>query len=81
MNYYELIRVTKYSSKRALFIKGVLFPELPAEQNWEEYMCAKLNYHRQAGRRLNIVIVAEGATDKNGKLIASEYVKNVLLFL
>jgi 6-phosphofructokinase 1 len=40
-------------------------------------MCTRLNNHRKAGRNLNIVIVAEGAIDKNGNSITSQYVKDV----
>lgn len=50
---------------------------MPALDNWEKTMCSRLNYHRRAGRRLNIVIVAEGAIDSKGKPITSEYVKKV----
>ena len=36
-----------------------------------------LNQTRTRGSRLNIIIVAEGAIDKNGKPITSEDIKNV----
>lgn len=36
-----------------------------------------LNQTRNRGSRLNIIIVAEGAIDKNGKSISSEDIKNV----
>lgn len=36
-----------------------------------------LDQTRTRGSRLNIIIVAEGAIDKNGKPITSEDVKNV----
>ena len=42
-------------------------------------MCKRLQYHRLAGHRLNIVIVAEGACDSFGNPITSEYVKEVIL--
>jgi len=34
---------------------------------------------RNYGKRLNIIIVSEGAVDLNGKAITSEMVKNVLV--
>ena len=40
-------------------------------------MCKRINYHRQAGRKLNIIIVAEGAIDKHGLPIKTQYVKDV----
>jgi 6-phosphofructokinase 1 len=58
-----------------------LIPEMPPEANWEDSLCERLAYHREAGHRLNIVIVAEGAKDCNGKQISSEYVKEVSFFL
>ncbi|MDP9311201.1 MAG: 6-phosphofructokinase [Chloroflexota bacterium] len=57
----------------------VLIPENPpAVDNWEETMCRRLMAGREAGRRDTIVIVAEGAQDRDGKPISSEYVKQVL---
>ncbi|MFN8567644.1 MAG: 6-phosphofructokinase [Kouleothrix sp.] len=41
-------------------------------------MCQVLKAGRQAGRRDSIVIVAEGARDRNGQPITSDYVKQVL---
>jgi 6-phosphofructokinase 1 len=57
----------------------VLIPENPPNvENWEATMCQVLKAGRQAGRRDSIVIVAEGAQDRNGKPITSNYVKQVL---
>ena len=57
----------------------VLIPEYPPDiENWEERMCSLLKGGRQAGRRDTIVVVAEGARDRHGKPISSEYVKKVL---
>lgn len=57
----------------------VLIPESPPDvDNWEEKMCEVLKAGRQAGRRQSIVIVAEGATDRNGNPIEADYVKKVL---
>jgi len=37
-------------------------------------VCAQ---ERQLGQRLNIIIVAEGAIDQDGKIITPDYVKDV----
>lgn len=56
----------------------VLIPEHPPEGDWEHEMCELLRAGRAAGRRDSIVVVAEGARDRNGKPISSEYIKQVL---
>jgi 6-phosphofructokinase 1 len=57
----------------------VLIPENPPNlDNWEDKMCAVLKYGREIGRRDSIVIVAEGAQDRRGNRISSEYVRQVL---
>ncbi len=57
----------------------VLIPEHPPEgDEWEEAMCAALNAGREIGRRLNLVIVAEGARDRSGNPITAEHVRHVL---
>ena len=57
----------------------VLIPECPPEtDDWEEEMCRTLKAGRATGRRHSIVIVAEGAQDRHGNPITSEYVKKVL---
>lgn len=57
----------------------VLIPENPPDvDNWEEIMCKRLIAGRAAGRRDTIVILAEGARDRNGKYIGSTYVAKVL---
>ena len=53
----------------------VLIPELPPADGWEEQMCAELRRGRAAGRRESIVVVAEGAQDRTGEPITSEYVR------
>jgi 6-phosphofructokinase 1 len=57
----------------------VLIPECPPDvDNWEDKMCQVLQAGRQAGRRHSIVVVAEGAQDRQGNPITSDYVKRVL---
>lgn len=57
----------------------VLIPENPPDvENWEDTMCDLLEAGRKAGRRDTIVVIAEGARDRDGNPISSEYVKEVL---
>lgn len=57
----------------------VLIPECPPEPGvWEDQMCSALQAGREAGRRDNVVIVAEGAHDRTGTPITCSYVKHVL---
>jgi 6-phosphofructokinase 1 len=56
-----------------------LIPESPPDvDNWEDKMCEVLHAGRTAGRRDSIVIVAEGAIDRNGNKITAAHVCNVL---
>ncbi|KAF8638283.1 hypothetical protein AX17_002303 [Amanita inopinata Kibby_2008] len=57
----------------------IFIPERPPKADaWEDEMCAEIHRHREVGKRRTIVIVAEGAHDKNLKPIRAEYVKEVL---
>ncbi len=57
----------------------VLIPSSPPNgDNWEERMCEVLRTGRAAGRRDSIVVVAEGACDRSGNRLTSEYIKRVL---
>lgn len=57
----------------------VLIPESPPNlDNWEEKMCDVMGNGRAIGRRDSIVIIAEGAQDRHGNPITSDYVKQVL---
>ena len=57
----------------------VLIPESPPDtDDWETLMCEVLAAGRAAGRRHSIVVVAEGARDRNGNPITSEHVCKVL---
>jgi 6-phosphofructokinase 1 len=57
----------------------VLIPENPPDvEDWEESMCQRMKTGREAGRRDSIVIVAEGARDRDGNPITSDYVKKIL---
>ena len=56
----------------------VLIPENPPEPGWEDAMCQKISQYRERGRRLSLVILAEGAVDTKNEPITSQYVKEVL---
>jgi 6-phosphofructokinase 1 len=57
----------------------VLIPENPPDiDSWEDRMVEHLRAGRKAGRRDSIVIVAEGARDRQGKPITGAYVTKML---
>ncbi|KAM9387025.1 ATP-dependent 6-phosphofructokinase, platelet type isoform 4-T4 [Phaethornis superciliosus] len=57
----------------------VFIPEYPPEEGWEDLMCFKLSENRARKKRLNIIIVAEGAIDCHNKPITSEKVKELVV--
>ncbi|XP_070830496.1 ATP-dependent 6-phosphofructokinase, platelet type isoform X2 [Chaetodon trifascialis] len=57
----------------------VFIPEMPPEDGWEDSMCQKLSESRSRGSRLNIIIVAEGAIDRQGQPITSGFVKDLVV--
>jgi len=57
----------------------VLIPESPPErEDWEDEMCQAIRSGRAIGRRHSIVVIAEGAQDRRGRPITSDYVKQVI---
>ena len=57
----------------------VFIPEWPPEGDWEANLCSKLSQEQSLGQRLNIILVAEGATDREGKPITATMVKDLLV--
>ncbi|CAG8547961.1 2956_t:CDS:10 [Ambispora leptoticha] len=58
----------------------VFIPERPpSADDWESEMCEILKRHRKLGKRKTIVIVAEGAIDKNLNPIKASYIKELLI--
>uniref|UniRef100_A0A668AES4 ATP-dependent 6-phosphofructokinase n=1 Tax=Myripristis murdjan TaxID=586833 RepID=A0A668AES4_9TELE len=57
----------------------VFIPEMPPEDGWEENMCQKLSENRADKKRLNIIIVAEGAIDCHNKSITTDYIKDLVV--
>lgn len=56
-----------------------LIPESPPNlDDWEQKMCSILRAGRAIGRRDSIVVVAEGAQDRQGNPITSAHVKDAL---
>ena len=57
----------------------VLIPEAPPDvENWQDVLIERLKAGRKAGRRDSIVILAEGARDRDGNYIGSSDVQRVL---
>jgi len=58
----------------------IFIPESPPkEDDWESALCDHLNFRRRAGARLCTVLVAEGAIDKFGNAIKTDYVRQVIV--
>uniref|UniRef100_A0A8C5I637 ATP-dependent 6-phosphofructokinase n=1 Tax=Gouania willdenowi TaxID=441366 RepID=A0A8C5I637_GOUWI len=57
----------------------VFIPEMPPEDDWEDVMCQKLSENRAERKRLNIIIVAEGAIDCHNKPITCDYIKDLVV--
>jgi 6-phosphofructokinase 1 len=57
----------------------LFIPEVPPDPDtWRDEMCAALKAGREAGRRDSIVMVAEGAVDREGNPITSQEIKDTL---
>ncbi|KAK0613100.1 phosphofructokinase-domain-containing protein [Bombardia bombarda] len=56
----------------------IFIPEKPSEANWREEMCNIVHQHRALGKRKTIVIIAEGALDRQGSKITPTMVKDLL---
>jgi 6-phosphofructokinase 1 len=57
----------------------VLIPERPpATADWAQLMCSVLRAGRENGRRRNLVVIAEGARDHEGKQITVDEVRQTL---
>ncbi|KAK4229549.1 putative 6-phosphofructokinase [Podospora fimiseda] len=56
----------------------IFIPEKPSEDNWREEMCSIVEHHRKIGKRKTIVIIAEGALDREGNKITPTMVKDLL---
>ncbi len=57
---------------------SVFIPEYPPEKGWEDRLCKIIATNRDADKNDSIVIVAEGAKDRQGNLIKPHYIKEIL---
>ncbi|KJE93532.1 6-phosphofructokinase [Capsaspora owczarzaki ATCC 30864] len=53
-------------------------PEQPHGDDWRVAMCDELKRNRERGRRMSLVIMAEGARDRSGTPITAEQVKQAI---
>lgn len=56
----------------------VFIPEMPPEEAWGDHLCRRLTEQRERGSRLNVIIVAEGAMDRDGKPITCDQIKQLV---
>lgn len=56
----------------------IFIPENPPTENWEEEMCSIVRKHREMGKRKTIIVVAEGAHDRQLNHISPSMVKDLL---
>lgn len=56
----------------------VFTPENPAGPGWEDDLAEHLRLGREAGRRESIVLVAEGATDREGNLLTTQHIADTI---
>lgn len=54
-------------------------PETPPRDGWEDRMVAVLDRAREAGRRDSIIVVAEGAADRDGQPISAQRIQEAIL--
>ncbi|MEA4862073.1 MAG: 6-phosphofructokinase [Victivallaceae bacterium] len=57
---------------------NVFIPEAPAGKDWKTNLCKLLEAGRKAGRRDNIIIVAEGARDVDGNPVTAVEVQKAI---
>lgn len=54
-------------------------PESPPESGWQDRMFDKLKAEREHGQRLNLILVGEGAKDRQGKSITADAVRKLII--
>ncbi|KAK7574123.1 hypothetical protein V9T40_011314 [Parthenolecanium corni] len=54
----------------------VFIPEMPPPANWPEDLTKKIHVSSMAGKRLHLIVLAEGATDIDGNPITAVMVRN-----
>lgn len=56
----------------------LLIPESPPPDGWEASMCRMLQRNRDLGKKATIVIIAEGAVDRQNNPIRAQHIQSVL---
>lgn len=56
----------------------IFIPEQPPADGWADRMCHDIRTGRQIGRRQSVVVVAEGAHDRDGNPITAEQIRKLL---
>ncbi|XP_078281322.1 ATP-dependent 6-phosphofructokinase, platelet type isoform X1 [Rhinoraja longicauda] len=57
----------------------VFLPEKPPGDGWEDHLCRKLSENRAGKKRLNIIIISEGAIDSHNNAISSDMIKDLVV--
>ena len=65
-------------SSLATAANWVLIPEQPPDKDWAQQMCRDIKAGRLIGRRQSVVIVAEGAHDREGNPITADEIRTLL---
>jgi 6-phosphofructokinase 1 len=65
-------------SSLATAASWVLIPEQPPAEDWPQQMCRDIKAGRAIGRRHSVVVVAEGAHDRDGNPITADQVRTLL---
>jgi 6-phosphofructokinase 1 len=65
-------------SSLATAASWVLIPEQPPAEDWAQQMCGDIKAGRVIGRRHSVVVVAEGAHDRDGNPITAGQVRTLL---
>lgn len=56
----------------------LMIPEQPPEADWAQRLCKAVEEGRTIGRRQSVIIVAEGARDRDGNAITAAHIKSLL---
>ncbi|KRY39009.1 6-phosphofructokinase [Trichinella spiralis] len=54
-------------------------PEWPPPADWRDIFCTRMQQAREQGQRVNIIICAEGAVDRDGNPITSNMIRNLIV--
>ncbi|KRY28981.1 6-phosphofructokinase [Trichinella spiralis] len=54
-------------------------PEWPPPVDWRDILCTRMQQAREQGQRVNIIICAEGAVDRDGNPITSNMIRNLIV--